>query len=201
MPDEQRTVDASGETSQFDYRQGVKLAVEFGPLLTFFLTNWRMGIFAGTAAFMVATLVALIVSRSVLGRIATMPLITAVFVLVFGGLTLWLHDDLFIKIKPTIVNALFATILFTGLATNRIFLKIAFGDVLRLSEEGWRRLTMRWGLFFIFLAILNEFVWRTFSADTWVTFKVFGIMPITFVFALAQIGLLKKYELPAEPAR
>lgn len=200
--DKPQTSSASAPASPFDHKQAVKLAVEFGPLLTFFLTNWRMGIFAGTAAFMAATLIALVVSRTVLGRIATMPLITAVFVLVFGGLTLWLHDDLFIKIKPTIVNALFAAILFTGLATNRIFLKIAFGDVLRLSEEGWRKLTLRWGFFFVFLALLNEFTWRTFSADTWVTFKVFGIMPITFVFALAQIGLLKKYELaPSDAAR
>jgi intracellular septation protein len=114
---------------------------------------------------------------------------------VFGGLTLWLQDDHFIKIKPTIVNGLFATILFSGLATGRLFLKIVFGDVMHLSEQGWRILTLRWALFFVFLAFLNEVMWRGFSTDTWVAFKVFGIMPITFVFALAQIGLLKKYEI------
>ena len=124
-----------------------------------------------------------------------MPLITGVFVLVFGGLTLWLQDDHFIKIKPTIVNGLFAAILFGGLLSGRLFLKIVFGDVMHLSEEGWRVLTLRWALFFVFLAFLNELVWRSFSTDTWVTFKVFGIMPITFVFALAQIGLLKKHEI------
>jgi intracellular septation protein len=182
---------------QFDRRQAIKLAVEFGPLLVFFLANSQYGIFTGTAAFMVATVISLIVSRAVLGQIATMPLVTGVFVMIFGGLTLWLQDDHFIKIKPTIVNGLFATILFVGLLSGRLFLKIIFGDVMHLSPEGWRILTLRWVLFFVFLALLNEFVWRTFSTDTWVAFKVFGIMPITFVFALAQIGLLKKYEISA----
>jgi intracellular septation protein len=191
-------IDKAPETGdgapQFDRKQAIKLAVELGPLLVFFLTNGRYGIFAGTGAFMVATVVALIASRTFLGRIATMPLVTGFFVLVFGGLTLWLQDDHFIKIKPTIVNGLFAAILFAGLATGRLFLKIIFGDVMRLSEEGWRLLTLRWALFFVFLALLNELIWRGFSTDTWVAFKVFGIMPITFVFALAQIGLLKKYD-------
>jgi intracellular septation protein len=180
---------------QFDRRQAIKLAVELGPLLVFFVGNSRYGIYAGTAAFMVATVVSLVVSRTILGRIATMPLVTGAFVLVFGGLTLWLQDDHFIKIKPTIVNGLFAAILFVGLASGRFFLKIVFGDVMLLSEEGWRILTLRWALFFVFLAFLNELIWRSFSTDTWVAFKVFGIMPITFVFALAQIGILKKYEI------
>lgn len=186
---------------QFDRRQAIKLVVELGPLLVFFVANSRYGIFAGTGAFMVATVVALVTSRSLLGRIATMPLVTSVFVLVFGGLTLWLQDDHFIKIKPTIVNGLFAVILFAGLASGRLFLKIVFGDVMRISEEGWRVLTLRWALFFVFLALLNEVVWRGFSTDTWVAFKVFGIMPITFVFALSQIGLLKKYEISSSGAR
>ena len=123
------------------------------------------------------------------------------FVLVFGGLTLWLQDDHFIKMKPTIVNSLFAAILFGGLLANRVFLKIVFGDVMKLSEEGWRLLTLRWAVFFVFLAVLNEVMWRGFSTDTWVAFKVFGIMPITFVFALCQIGLLKKYELSTSESR
>lgn len=194
MSDENKTRGAD-DGQQFDRKQLVKLAVEFGPLLVFFVANSRYGIYTGTGAFMVATVISLIASQLILGRIAIMPLITSVFVLVFGGLTLWLQDDHFIKIKPTIVNALFATILFTGLASGRLFLKIVFGDVMRLSEEGWRILTLRWALFFVFLALLNEVMWRGFSTDTWVAFKVFGIMPITFVFALSQIGLLKKYEI------
>jgi intracellular septation protein len=191
---EQDKVPSTDDGPQLDRKQIIKLLVELGPLLVFFITNSHYGIFAGTGAFMVATVVSLVASHFLLGRIATMPLVTGVFVLVFGGLTLWLQDDHFIKIKPTIVNGLFAAILFAGLASGRLFLKIIFGDVMRLSEEGWRILTLRWAMFFVFLAILNEVMWRSFSTDTWVAFKVFGIMPITFVFALAQIGLLKKYE-------
>lgn len=187
------------DTPQFDRKQLIKLAVEFGPLLVFFISNSRFGIFTGTAAFMVATAIALAVSRAVLGRVAAMPLITGVFVLVFGGLTLWLQDDHFIKIKPTIVNLLFAGILGAGLLLNRPFLKIVFGDVMRLKDEGWRLLTYRWAGFFVFLAAINEFMWRNFSTDTWVAFKAFGILPITFIFALAQIGLLKKYEADVPP--
>ena len=193
--DENKTAAEPDDGQQLDRKQLVKLVVEFGPLLVFFVANSRFGIFTGTASFMVATVISLIAAHLLLGRIAVMPLVTSVFVLVFGGLTLWLQDDHFIKIKPTIVNGLFATILFSGLATGRLFLKIVFGDVMHLSEQGWRILTLRWALFFVFLAFLNEVMWRGFSTDTWVAFKVFGIMPITFVFALAQIGLLKKYEI------
>jgi intracellular septation protein len=195
MSDENKAPPQVEEGPQFDRKQLVKIMVEFGPLLVFFFANSRYGIYTGTGAFMVATVISLIASQILLGRIAVMPLITSVFVLVFGGLTLWLQDDHFIKMKPTIVNGLFAAILFGGLVTNRIFLKIVFGDVMKLSEEGWRLLALRWAVFFVFLAALNEVMWRGFSTDTWVAFKVFGIMPITFVFALAQIGLLKKYEI------
>ncbi|MET0407762.1 MAG: septation protein A [Hyphomicrobium sp.] len=193
MSENDKISDAS-DAPQLDRKQIIKLVVELGPLLVFFIANSHYGIFAGTGAFMVATIVALIASRIFLGRIATMPLVTGIFVIVFGGLTIYLQDDHFIKIKPTIVNGLFAAILFGGLATGRLFLKIVFGDVMRLTEEGWRVLTVRWALFFVVLAVLNEVMWRGFSTDTWVAFKVFGIMPITFVFALAQIGVLKKYE-------
>lgn len=193
MSDENKVV-AAENAQLFDRKQLIKLVVEFGPLLVFFVGNSRYGIYTGTGAFMVATVVSLIASRTLLGRIAVMPLITSVFVLVFGGLTLWLQDDHFIKIKPTMVNGLFAAILFVGLATGRLFLKIVFGEVMRLTDQGWRILTFRWAFFFVFLAGLNEVMWRFFSTDTWVAFKVFGIMPITFIFALCQIGILKKYE-------
>ncbi|MGQ0455948.1 MAG: septation protein A [Hyphomicrobium sp.] len=194
VPDDQTT-------PELDRKQLIKIAVELGPLIVFFIGNSKFDIFVGTAAFMVATVIALFVSRAVLGRIPTMPLVSGFFVVVFGGLTLWLQDDHFIKLKPTIVNALFAAILFGGLAAGRSFLKIVFGDVMRLTEEGWRKLTIRWGLFFVALAVLNEFVWRNFSTDFWVSFKVFGIMPLTFVFAIAQVGLLKRYELPAKQTK
>ncbi|HML27848.1 MAG TPA: septation protein A [Hyphomicrobium sp.] len=191
---EQNKISDANDGPQLDRKQIIKFIVELGPLLVFFFVNSHYGIFEGTAAFMVATVIALAASRMFLGRIATMPLVTGVFVLVFGGLTLYLQDDHFIKMKPTIVNSLFAAILVGGLLFDRLFLKTVFGDVLRLTREGWRILTIRWGFFFVVLAVLNEVMWRFFSTDTWVTFKVFGIMPLTFVFAMAQIGVLKKYE-------
>ena len=124
-----------------------------------------------------------------------MPLVSGFFVIVFGGLTLYLHDDVFIKLKPTIVNTLFAIILFGGLAVDRPLLRHLFGEEFRLSDEGWRKLTFRWACFFVVLAILNEIVWRTMSNDTWVAFKAFGILPLTLIFAVSQIGLLKRFEL------
>jgi intracellular septation protein len=178
--------------------QLLKLAVEVGPLVVFFVVNARAGIFWGTGVFMGATVVSLIASRILFGRIPVMPLVTGVCVMVFGGLTLWLQDDHFIKIKPTIVNALFAGALFIGLLVGQSLLRVIFGEVFRLTDEGWRKLTLRWAFFFIFLAVLNEVVWRSFSTDTWVSFKVFGVMPLTMAFAVAQVGLLRQYELPAK---
>jgi intracellular septation protein len=178
--------------------QFAKLAVEIGPLIVFFIVNARAGIFWGTGVFMAATIISLIASRFLFGRIPVMPLVSGACVLVFGSLTLWLQDDHFIKLKPTIVNALFATALFGGLLAGHSLLKVVFGDVFRLTEEGWRRLTLRWACFFLLLAVLNEIVWRSFSTDVWVSFKVFAIMPLTLLFAIAQVGLLRAHELPLE---
>lgn len=188
-------------------RQFAKLAVEMGPLGLFFfvwlagqqfLDEPKQSIFWATGAFMIATPLALLASRLLFGRIAVMPLVTGVFVLVFGGLTLWLQDEIFIKMKPTIVNVLFAGILFGGLATGRQLLRYVFGQAFRLTDEGWRQLTFRWAWFFLTLALLNEIMWRNFSTETWVTFKVFGIMPLTMIFAMAQIGLMARHEARAE---
>jgi len=178
--------------------QLLKLAVEVGPLLVFFLVNARAGIFWGTGIFMGATLASLVASRILFGRIPVMPLVSGACVIVFGGLTLWLQDDHFIKIKPTIVNALFAGALFFGLLAGQPLLRLVFGEVFRLSDEGWRKLTLRWACFFMFLAVLNEIMWRSFSTDTWVNFKVFAVMPLTMAFAVAQVGLLRQYEQHAE---
>ena len=178
--------------------QLLKLAVEVGPLVVFFIVNAHAGIFWGTGVFMGATIASLIASRILFGRIPVMPLVTGVCVMVFGGLTLWLQDDHFIKIKPTIVNSLFAGALFIGLLAGQSLLRVVFGEVFRLTDEGWRKLTLRWAFFFTFLAVLNEIMWRTFSTDTWVSFKVFAIMPLTMAFAVAQVGLLRQYEPPAE---
>ncbi len=180
-------------------KQGLKLLVEIGPLVVFFIGNTQYDIFAATAAFMVATAVSLIASKLIFKRIPAMPLITGVFVFIMGGLTLYLHDELFIKLKPTIVNVLFASILLGGLAYGHSLLKYLFSDVFQLQDEGWRKLTLRWALFFLFLAVLNEVVWRMFSTDFWVAFKVFGIMPLTLIFSIMQLGLMQKYQI--EPAR
>ena len=171
----------------------MRLALDLGPLLLFFGVNALYGIFIATGFFMVAIIAALITSRLLTGKFAKMPLITAVLVIVFGGLTLYLQDETFIKIKPTVIYVLFASILLGGLAVNRIFLQSVLGEVFQLSATGWRLLTYRWAGFFIFLALANEVVWRSVSTDTWVSFKVFGLLPLTLVFAVMQTRLLQKH--------
>ncbi|WP_026379935.1 septation protein A [Afifella pfennigii] len=173
----------------------LKLALELGPLVVFFFVNARFGIFWATGVFMVAITIALAASWLLTRRLAVMPVITGVVVLVFGGLTLFLQDEIFIKMKPTIVNALFGAVLLGGLAFGRSLLGYVFDSVFRLDAEGWRKLTFRWGLFFFALAILNEVVWRNFSTDFWVSFKVFGIMPLTIAFTLTQMPLINRHAL------
>ncbi len=173
----------------------LKLALELGPLGVFFFANARFGIYAATGAFMVAIVLALSASWVLTRRLAVMPLVTAMVVLVFGGLTLALQDEVFIKMKPTIVNLLFAGVLLGGLAFGRALLGYVFDSLFKLDEEGRRRLTLRWGLFFILLAALNEIVWRNFSTDAWVSFKVFGIFPLTVAFTLFQMPLIQRHSL------
>jgi len=170
-----------------------RILVEWGPLITFFIANAKGGIFWGTGIFMAATAIALAVSWTFTGKLALVPLIGAVFVVVFGGLTLWLQNETFIKVKVTLVNLLFGTILLSGLAFRKQFLKLVLGEALKMDDEGWRILTLRWGLFFFALALLNEIVWRTVSTDVWVNFKVFGILPITLLFALSQAPLMSRH--------
>ena len=179
--------------------QLIKMALELGPLVVFFIVNARVDIFAATAWFMAAMVVSLLASWLILKKIAVMPLVTGVVVLVFGGLTLWLQDDTFIKVKPTITNGLFAAILLGGLVFRQSLLKYVFGDVYKLGPEGWSKLTLNWGLFFVVLAVINEVLWRNFSTDIWVAFKVWGVMPLTIVFSISQLSLLNKYAPPSEP--
>ncbi len=191
----------------------LKLVLELGPLVLFFFANARgaqfasafpalgkLGepIFIATAVFMVAIAASLIVSYALTKRLPIMPVVSGVVVLVFGALTLWLHDELFIKLKPTIVNLLFGSILLGGLFFGKSLLGYVFDSVFRLDDDGWRKLTFRWGVFFFVLAAINEVVWRSFSTDFWVSFKVFGIMPITIAFTLAQLPLIHKHSLEDE---
>src|SRR3954468_20594551 len=172
-----------------------KLATELGPLIVFFVANAKANLFVATAAFMVAIVAAVITSYVVTKHVPIMALVTAVIVLVFGTLTLVLHDETFIKVKPTIIYGLFAAVLGGGLLFGRSFIAIMFDQVFNLTPEGWRALTLRWAMFFAAMALLNEAIWRTQTTDFWVAFKAFGVIPLTMVFAVAQMPLIKRYHL------
>lgn len=176
----------------------LKLILEMGPLVAFFVTNWKFGIFPATGVLMACVVVALIVSWVMTKHLPVMPVVTCVAVVFFGALTFLFQDELFIKLKPTIVNSIFGVILLGALAFGKPLLPIVLDSVMRLTDEGWRKLTLRWGVFFFVLAALNEIVWRTQTTDFWVSFKAFGIMPVTIAFALAQVPLIMKYELKDE---
>jgi intracellular septation protein len=188
----------------------LKLALELGPLLVFFFANARgewlvetwpslglLGgpIFLATALFMAATAISLTVSWMLTRTLPIMPLVSGVVVFVFGALTLWLQDDIFIKMKPTIVNTLFGGVLLGGLYFGKALLGYVFDSAFRLDAQGWSKLTLRWGVFFLFLAVVNEVVWRNFSTDAWVAFKVWGIMPITVLFTMTQMPLIMRHSL------
>jgi intracellular septation protein len=201
-PQPERKVGAQAEHAASQPALLPKLAIELGPLLVFFAGNAIAGIYAGTAAFMVATVISLAVARLRYHKVPVMPLVSGAIVLVFGGLTLYLQDETFIKLKPTIVYSMFAVLLLAGFLLRKPVLELLFGPVFTLTEEGWRKLTLRWTAFFIAMAIVNELVWRNFSTDAWVSFKAFGFLPLTFLFAIAQVPLLQRHgePPPAEPA-
>jgi len=192
----------------------LKLALELGPLLVFFFGNlrgeWLVGkfpalsalggpLFVATGRFMIATVLSLIVSKIMLKHLPVMPFVSGVVVLVFGSLSIWLQDETFIKMKPTIVNSLFGVVLLGGLFFGKSLLGYVFNAAFQLDDEGWRKLTLRWGIFFLFLAVLNEIVWRNFSDAAWINFKVWGTMPITIVFTLSQMPLIMRHTV-AEPS-
>ena len=175
-----------------------KLATELGPLLVFFVANAKFHLFVATGAFMAAIVVAMIATYVVTRHVPLMALVSGAIVIVFGTLTLVLHDETFIKVKPTIIYGLFAAILGGGLLFGRSFIAILFDQMFNLTPPGWRILTRRWALFFLGLAVLNEIIWRTQSTDFWVAFKAFGVIPLTMVFAVTQMPLIKRFHL--EPA-
>ena len=177
----------------------IKLALDFGPLLIFFVGNATAGIYWGTGAFMAAMLISIIIGFVVERKLEPMPLITGALVLVFGGLTIWLSNDLFIKIKPTILYTMFAAILLGGLRFGRFFIKIVLGQMLRLNDAAWRTLTWRWSAFFLVMAVLNEIVWRNVSTNTWVAFKAFGVLSLTLLFAVSQAPFISRHQIEDEP--
>ena len=188
----------------------LKMALELGPLLIFFFGNLRgewlaktfpaltaIGgpLLIATALFMAATVLSLIISKIVFKHLPVMPFVSGIVVMI------WLQDETFIKMKPTIVNTLFGVTLLGGLAFGTSLLCYVFNAAFQLDAEGWRKLTLRWGIFFLFLAVLNEVVWRNFSADVWVNFKVWGTMTITILFTLAQMPLIMKHSLEEKEER
>ena len=205
--------DPSDPKKKEDINPVLKLALELGPLMVFFFANARgewlaerfpllgdLGgpIFIATALFMVAMAISLSVSWLLVRSLPVMPLVSGIVVFVFGALTLYLQDEIFIKMKPTIVNSMFGAVLLGGLAFGKSLLGYVFDSAFKLDAEGWRKLTLRWGWFFFFLALLNEVVWRGFSTDFWVAFKVWGTMPITIAFTMAQMPLIMRHALDEE---
>ena len=184
---------------------GLRLAIDIGPLAVFFLVNFLMRgpdivkLLAGTTAFMIASAIAMILSRWKAGHISPMLWMTGTLVLVFGGLTLWYHDKSFIQFKPTFIYAMFASILAFGLATGRPLLQMMLATAYPgLTEKGWRQLTINWTLFFVFMAVLNEIVRHNASYDFWVAFKLWGAIPLTLLFAFANLPMLLKNGLNTE---
>ena len=172
-----------------------KLLIDIGPLAVFFIFYTRGDLKTAILPFMIATIIAVLFSYILEKKIPIMPTVGAVIILIFGGLTIYFDNETFFKMKPTIINLLFAGILYGGVILNKSLLRYLLGAALKLQDEGWDILTKRWIGFFIALAILNEIVWRTQTTDIWVNFKVFGILPITFIFTLAQFSTIKKYQI------
>lgn len=181
-----------------EQKPGLKLIIELGPLLVFVVVYAKYGIYAATGVLMVGSVLSVIASKLLLGHVGAMPIITAVLVCFFGGLTFLFDDPRFIKMKPTMVNLLFAGVLGFGLMTGRMFIKMLLGEAFQLTPQGWHKLTIRWIAFFVFVAALNEVVWRNMSESAWVNFKAFGLLPLTLCFAAAQIGLIKSHGAKSE---
>ena len=172
-----------------------KILIDIGPLAIFFIFYTRGNLQSAILPFMIATIIAVLFSYIIEKKIPIMPTVGAGIILVFGGLTIYFDNEIFFKMKPTIINIIFACILYGGEFFKKPLLKLLLGKTLKLQSKGWSILTKRWVGFFLALAILNEIIWRTQSTDLWVNFKVFGILPITFIFTMTQFSLIKKYQI------
>ncbi|WP_339715815.1 septation protein A [uncultured Sneathiella sp.] len=186
-------------TSSNPMPKGLKPATELGPILIFFAAYYFGDLFIATAAIMVTTLLALAISYYYTRTLPMMPLVTAVVVTVFGGLTLYLNDETFIKMKPTIIYGIFAVVLFAGLMLGKSFIKILFDNFWKLDDTGWRKLTIRLAVFFLFMAVANEAIWRNLSTEIWVNAKVFGFTAATFLFFVAQVPLITRHGIQEKP--
>ena len=200
--------ETNSDNSKEPINPGLKLALEIGPVVLFVL-SYNFGdrlieafnlqepftkpIFVATAVIMVSTLISIAISWSVTRTLPAMPIVTAVVVSIFGGLTLYLQDDVFIKLKPTIVNTLFGVTLLVGMLMGRSFLKLVMGSAFQMDQEGWNKLTWRWGFFFLFLAVVNEIVWRNFSESFWVGFKFWGMTGLTMAFVASQLPMMMRH--------
>ena len=173
----------------------LKLFIDIGPLAVFFIFYTRSDLQSAILPFMIATIIAVVISYILENKIPIMPSIAAIIILLFGGLSIYFDNEVFFKMKPTIINIIFAIVLYFGIVIKKPFLKYVFGTALKLKDEGWSILTKRWIAFFIALAILNEIIWRTQTTDIWVNFKVFGILPITFLFTLSQFTIIRKFQI------
>ena len=179
----------------------MRLALDVGPLILFFIANARAGIFTATALFMVAIVIAMAVSYALVRRVSVIQLFSAFMVIVMGGLTIYLHDESFIKLKPTIYYSFVAALLGYGLMTGKPMLQSVLGGAYPgLNPEGWRKLTRNWALFFVAMAVANEAVWRNSTTDFWISYKLWGALPATLLFALANVPMLMRHGLDRDDA-
>lgn len=187
--------DPSRKEAEFNPKQLLKLAIDLVPLLVFFATYMTLGIRWATGVLMVASVVSMVASRFMLGHVSPMLMVSSMLVLGFGALTLFFNDPSFIKIKPTVVYLLFAAALFGGLIIGKPMLQLLLGEALHLTSEGWAKLSIRWGFFFVAMAGLNECVWRNFSETAWASFKVFGFLPLTLLFFASQYRFIERHKI------
>jgi intracellular septation protein len=201
-------VSVAAEPEKREPSAGARLMIDLGPLLVFFLVNYfapvpeMLKIFYATGAFMAAMIVAMMISYLRYRHISPLLWFSGIMVVILGGITIWLHNDTFIKMKPTVYYVLIASLLAFGLATGRNLLKMVLGAAYPgLSEEGWKLLTRNWAVFFLVMAVANEAVWRNSSTSFWIGFKLWGFLPATFLFAIANVPMLMKHGMQLEPGK